>query len=335
MCPEPATAVTLPDEHWRGFQAIPTVDGTQPIEEVIEAFLGSQIPKANTARGYRRHLLHAFGMMAIERLADVEPGHLAQYRRYLIQDGRSAATHAQAIIAMRSFLTWTAAMLGHTLNMHQVLYLLKVPAVHVITPHETLTPEEIKEFIAAAKREGLRDHALVMVALGSGVRVQELVNLDVKDIRHDGGDGTLIHVRQGKGSKDRMIPVRSEVRQAVEAYLKATGRKRGDSGPLFLSEDRAMGSRDHWRLTTRSASRIVKHLAEIAGIEKRISPHALRHTFAFGCYLHCRNIVAVQRLLGHSSINTTVRYVSHLDQLDLRKAIPSFLAGGRTEPNQA
>lgn len=329
MCPEPATAETLPDEARCGFGDLPTVDGNAPVEGVIAAFLGSQIPKATTARGYRRHLLHAFGMMAVEKLADLEPGHLAQYRRFLLQDGRSAASHAQAIIALRSFLTWTAAMLGHSLNMHQALYLLKVPAVHVIRPHETLNEAEIRAFIAAAKLQGPRDHALALVALGSGLRVAELCALDIRDIRQDGGDGTLIHVRQGKGSKDRMIPVRSEVRDAVEAYLKASGRKRGDMGPLFLSEDRAMGCRDHWRLTTRSASRIVKQIAEMAGIEKRISPHALRHTFAFGCYLYCRNLVAVQKLLGHSTISTTQRYVSHLDQLDLRKAIPAFLAGGR------
>lgn len=308
---------------------LPTVDRQSPIEEVIESFLGSTIPKKTTARGYRRHLLHAAGMMAIEKLADLEPIQLMSYRRYLMADGRGDATHAQALIALRSFLTWGAALRGHDIPMDQAFYLLKVPKVEVIRPHETLNDKEILKFIEAAKASGKRDHALVMVALGSGVRVAELVFLDVKDIRHDGADGTVIHVRQGKGGKDRMIPVRKEVRAAVEAYLQATGRKRGDLGPLFLSEDRAMSCRDHWRLTTKSASRIIKTCAEQAGIDKRISPHALRHTFAFGCYLYCRNIVAVSKLLGHSTINTTTRYVSHLDQLDLRHAIPAFLGGAK------
>jgi len=326
MCPTPALSGNLamlePCE-------VPSVDRDTPIESVIESFLGSAIPKKTTARGYRRHLLHAFGIMAVEKLADLEPVLLMSYRRYLLADGRGAATHAQAIIALRSFLTWAAALRGHDIPMDQASYLLKVPKVEVITPHETLSDKEIPRFLEQAKKLGKRDYALMMVALGSGVRVAELVSLDIRDIRHDGADGTIIHVRQGKGGKDRLIPVRPEVRKAVDDYLAESLRKRGDIGPLFLSEDRAMGSRDSWRLTTKSASRIVKACAELAGIEKRISPHALRHTFAFSCYLYCRNLVAVQKLLGHATINTTQRYVSHLDQLDLRKAIPAYLAGGK------
>ena len=315
---------------------VPSVDRDTAIESVIESFLGSAVTKKTTARGYRRHLLHAFGIMAVEKLSDLQPVLLMNFRRYLLADGRGAATHAQAIIALRSFLTWAAALRGHDIPMDQASYLLKVPKVEVIKPHETLSDKEIPKFLECAKRLGKRDYALMMVALGSGVRVAELVALDIRDIRHDGADGTVIHVRQGKGGKDRMVPVRPEVRKAVEDYLAESMRKRGDAGPLFLSEDRAMGARDSWRLTTKSASRIVKTCAEMAGIEKRISPHALRHTFAFSCYLYCRNIVAVSKLLGHSTINTTQRYVAHLDQLDLRKAIPAYLAGGkgpRQRPN--
>ena len=161
------------------------------------------------------------------------------------------------------------------------------------------------------------------------VRVAELCAIDIKDIRTDASGGTTIHVRQGKGSKDRMIPVRPEVGKAVDAYLKATMRQRGDGGALFLPEDRAMGSRDTWRLTTKSASRTVKWLADQAGIKKRISPHALRHTFAFTSYMYCRNLVAIQKLLGHATIATTQRYCAHLDDLDLRKATPASLVGGK------
>jgi len=107
-------------------------------------------------------------------------------------------------------------------------------------------------------------------------RVAELVALDIKDIRSDAGGGCTIHVRQGKGSKDRLIPVRKEVKKVVDVYLEATLRRHNDLGPLFMSEDRAIGSRDSWRLSTKTASKIVKELAEKADIRKRISPHALR-----------------------------------------------------------
>lgn len=314
-------------EPGRESYSVPTVDGAAPIEEVIESFLSSQIPKKTTARGYRRHLLHAFGMMAVETLGELEPVMLMAFRRYLIADGRGNATHAQSLIALRSFLTWGAAMRGHAIPMDQALYLLKVPKVTVITPHETLTKDEIRSYLDTAKKIGPREHALALIALGSGVRVAELVALDIKDIRHDGGEGHMVHVRQGKGSKDRLIPIRKEVSKGVDVYLEATGRRRNDLGPLFMSEDKAMSCRESWRLTTKSASRIVKLIAEQAGIKKRITPHALRHTFAFASYLYCKNLMAVSKLLGHSTINTTQRYISHLDQIDLRRAIPAFLGG--------
>lgn len=309
--------------------AVPMVSPDAPMPEVIESFLTSQIPNKKTARGYRRHITAAMETMGVEKFSDLQPIHLMNFRSELMADTRGAATHAQALIALRSFLTWGAALRGHNLSMDQALYLLKVPKVHVITPHEILSSEEIKRYLAAAKQISLRDYCLAIVALGSGVRVAELVAIDIKDIRTDASGGTTIHVRQGKGSKDRMIPVRKEVGQAVDAYLKASFRKRGDGGPLFQSEDRAMGARDSWRLTTKSAGRIVKAIAEGAGIKKRISPHALRHTFAFTTYMFCRNLVAVQKLLGHATIATTQRYVSHLDDLDLRKATPASLVGAK------
>ena len=309
--------------------AVPMVSPDAGMADVVESFLTSQIPNKKTARGYRRHILAAMDMMGVEKFSQLQPVHLMNYRSELMADTRGMATHAQALIALRSFLTWGAALRGHVLSMDQCLYLLKVPKVTVITPHDTLSAEEIIRYLDAAKRSGPRDLALVIVALGSGVRVAELCAIDIKDIRTDASGGTTIHVRQGKGSKDRMIPVRPEVGKAIDAYLKASFRQRGDGGALFLPEDRAMGSRDTWRLTTKSASRTVKWLADQAGIKKRISPHALRHTFAFTSYMYCRNLVAIQKLLGHATIATTQRYCAHLDDLDLRKATPASLVGGK------
>jgi site-specific recombinase XerD len=307
---------------------VPTLNPDSLMPQVIDAFLTSHVPNKKTARGYRRHVTAAMDMMCIERFRELEPIHLMNYRSELMADKRGAATHAQALIAVRAILKWGAALGGHSLNMVQVEYLLPVPKVTVITPHEIMTDQEIKRYLATAKSEGKRDYAIAIIALGSGVRVAELVHLDIKDIRHD-GSGTVIHVRQGKGGKDRMIPVRKEVRKAVDAYLDATFRKPTDLGPLFLSEDRAIGSRLDWRLTTKSATRIVKIIAEKADIRKRITPHALRHTFASATFVHCRNAVVVMKLLGHSSINTTMRYINHLVDSDLRNATPAYLVGAK------
>ena len=264
---------------------VPTLNPESLLPQVVEAFLSSQIPNPKTARGYRRHILAALDMMVIERFPEIQPGNLMDFKAELMAKKTVGnATKSQALTAMRSFLEWGSALGGHSLNMHQVKYLLPLPQVKVITPHEIMSDKEVAQYLAAAKRQGRRDYALLVVALGSGVRVAELVNLDIQDIRFD-GMGDVIHVRQGKGGKDRMVPVRKEVRRAVDSYLEETGRKPTDKGPLFLCEDRAMGCRDSWRLTTKSATRIVKAMAEAAGIRKRISPHALRHTFASATFV--------------------------------------------------
>lgn len=308
--------------------AVPALNPASPIGLVIDAFLASHVPNKKTSRGYRRHVTAAMDMMAVERLSDLEPIHLMNYHSELMADPRGKATKAQALISLRGFLRWGAALGGHTLNMVQVEYFLPVPKVQVITPHEIMTDKEILKFLAAAKREGKREYAMAIIALGSGVRVAELVALDIRDIRFD-GSGTVIHVRQGKGGKDRMIPVRKEIRKAVDAYLESTFRKPTDAGPLFQSEDRAMSERESWRLSTKSATRIIKLIAEKADIRKRITPHALRHTFAAATFTHCRNVMVVSKLLGHSSINTTYRYINHLMDSDMRNATPACLVGAK------
>jgi site-specific recombinase XerD len=294
----------------------------------MEAYLASQVPNGKTARGYRRHIGHFIETLALECPARVQTIHLVNYRSALMADGRGEATHAQALIAVRSVLRWAIAMGGNDLRLETVQYLLPVPKVQVIKPHESLTEREVERLIAATHRMGPRNHALVLVALGA-VRVSELVHVDVLDILDDAGGGTVIHVRQGKGNKDRLMPVRVEVRQAIEAYLTDSAREIGEAGPLFMSQDHAMGCRESWRLSTKTATKIIKTAVELADIKKHISPHALRHTFAFACYLYSKNIIAVQHLLGHSTVATTQRYVSHLDKLQLRSAIPAYLGGGK------
>lgn len=307
---------------------VPLVNPSSPIMEVVEAFLASASINKRTARGYRQHLVAGMGSMCIEKLADLEPVHLMNYRAEIMADRRSASVHSKAMISLRSFLEWGAALRGHQIPMDQARYLLKVPKVSVITPHQVMTDKEIVRYLKAAKGMGKREHALVMVALGSGVRVSELVHIDIRDVLDDPA-GFTIHVRQGKGAKDRLIPVRKEIGKIVADYLESTGRRMGDAGPLFQSEDHAMGDRESWRLSTKTATWIVKKCAELADIRKRITPHALRHTFAAATFMHTRNVLIVSKLLGHSGVSSTMRYIDHLVDSDLRNATPAYLVGAK------
>ena len=310
--------------------AVPNVSPDTSITDTIRVYLASHVTNKHTRRGYEKHLMDAAEMMGVETMAEIQPTHLVMFYQVTMSDHRGSASHAAALIALRSFLLWASAMGGHHLNMNQVKYLLPVPGTTVIRPHVALTKPEIAKMLASSRAMGKREFALLPVAFGSGLRLSELVHLDCSDFLDDAEGGTTLHVRCGKGAKDRMVPVRKEVRQAVEAYLSVTGRQIGDLGPLFQSEDRALSGRESWRLSTKTAGAIIRESAKRAGIRKRVSPHALRHSFASSCYLYSRkDLVAVSKLLGHSSIKTTLRYVDHFALLDLRKAIPPYLAGGR------
>ena len=322
--------MNLRDPYCPALPLIPTLDRDTNISDAVVRYLEDHVDNKHTRRGYAKSLRDMTEIVGDRPLGEVTAFHLAEYRAYIMGDHRGEASHAAALIATRSFMSWASALGGHDLRVDQIKYILRVPKVLVIRPHLTLHRGEIKSLLDAARVMGLRECALLTVALGSGLRLSELIHLDCTDLIDDAEGGTTIHVRHGKGAKDRLVPVRKEVRKAVEKYLEAADRRLGDPSPLFWSEDRAIVARESWRLSTKTASAIIREAADRANLRKRVSPHALRHTFAVNCYLYSNgDIVAVSKLLGHSSIKTTMRYVDHLNLLDLRKAIPPYLAGGR------
>ena len=155
---------------------------------------------------------------------------------------------------------------------------------------------------AAGTTLALRDRALLEVLYGTGARISEAVGLDVDDL--DLTDGTVL--LRGKGSKERIVPVGSYARAAVEAYLVrgrpalvATGLR--DPGALFLN---ARGG----RLSRQSAWTVLAKAADRAGVTRDVSPHTLRHSFATHLLDGGADVRVVQELLGHASVTTTQVY---------------------------
>ncbi len=147
---------------------------------------------------------------------------------------------------------------------------------------------------------GLRDRALLELLYATGARVSEVVQLDVDDLAH----GDVVRVR-GKGSKERIIPVGSYARVALDAYLTRSRpelSRRGRASPrLFLG---ARGA----PLSRQSAWLVIQHAAERAELTARVSPHTLRHSFATHLLQGGADVRVVQELLGHASVATTQIY---------------------------
>jgi integrase/recombinase XerD len=165
-------------------------------------------------------------------------------------------------------------------------------------------PLEDVEAILAAPPDGdvpgIRDRAILETLYGAGLRISELVGLDVDDVDLDEGSVRVL----GKGSKERVVPLGSVATQAVGAYLRRArpALARESSGPaLFLN---LRGG----RLTRQGSTGVLKNAAARAGVTKRVTPHTLRHSFATHLLEGGADVRVVQELLGHATLATTQIY---------------------------
>jgi integrase/recombinase XerC len=288
----------------------------------LAAFLASAVDSKHTRRAYQRHILEAFRIMANTSLAQLHPNHLVNYRQVLIDDGRGAATHAQALSALRSYLTWCADMGGLPFPLRMAERVLRVPSATVIRPYVTGTRGEVDRLLEITV--SLRDQALILVMLGSGLRVSEVEGLDCSDVVTVDGEPVL-HVRKGKGNKDRLVPITDEVLTAIHHYLALEFRVVGGPGPLFLAEDRGVEARDTPRLSHYGIRLILNQAVLQAGIAKRITPHALRHTFGMEFQRASSDLSKTAKVMGHATLVTTMRYTDHLQLAELRTSLPRWI----------
>lgn len=164
-------------------------------------------------------------------------------------------------------------------------------------PKETLTEAEIAVIIAAAKT--VRERAMLTVLAYSGIRCEELCNLKVRDIDVASG---LLQVIQGKGSKDRSVPIAGSCVKVVLEYLAKFPR---DEGSFLFTTLRSNSRYSEWALR-----RMVKRVVKRTGIKKCVHPHLFRHSLATNMLMRGAHIITIQQLLGHSDIQTTMIYLS-------------------------
>jgi integrase/recombinase XerD len=178
-----------------------------------------------------------------------------------------------------------------------------------------LSPEEVVRFLEAAKPG--RDRTLLDVAYSCGLRLQELLGLQVTDID---SPRLVLHVRRGKGQKDRCLPLAPRLLEGLRAYWRAC-RPRTWLFPGVAAER---------PLTDGTVQRLCQRTAARAGLSKRLTPHTLRHSFATHLLEAGVDLLSVQALLGHSHFNTTAKYL-HVSMRRLHQ-LPQLLDGLRVTP---
>jgi integrase/recombinase XerD len=256
----------------------------------------------HTIAAYRRDLssLEAFLESGGAQIASASPASIRDYIANLRSHGMSEASIARRVVAIRSFFRFCSKEYG----VSDISPDIDVPRIPKRLP-KALSISEVNSLIDGAGSEGvqLRDRALIELLYSSGARVSEVVSLNLHDVSSTTEGVATIMVR-GKGGKDRIVPVGSFARRAMDDYLvrirPRLNEKKG-SEALFLNNGGG-------RLSRQAAWSIVMRAAERTGLEKKVSPHALRHSFATHLLDGGADIRVVQELLGHSSVTTTQVY---------------------------
>lgn len=278
-------------------------------------------------RGYSDHTLSAY-RSDVEKLPtylklrewDITPTaierfHLDAFIQYLAELGLATRSQARLISALKTFFGF---LLDEKLVVHDPTELLKAPKMGRKIP-EVLTYFEIRELLAQIDMSldhGLRDRALLETLYACGLRVSEATNLKLTNLYLSEG---FIRVT-GKGNKERIVPIGGEAIRHLEIYLEyvRSGMPIKPEAENIVFLNRRGGS-----LSRISVFTAVKKYAAGAGIEKNVSPHTFRHSFATHLIEGGADLRAVQEMLGHESILTTEIY-THLDTDFLRETIMSF-----------
>nr|WP_216851432.1 site-specific tyrosine recombinase XerD [Herbiconiux sp. VKM Ac-2851] len=259
----------------------------------------------NTVAAYRRDLvryaswLDARGIADVGRIGENDIGAFTQALRSAEGEKLSAASVARILSTVRGFHRY---LVEEGLVEVDVAHDVKPPKLALRLP-KAITIDEMERLLTSTGGEepiAVRDRALLELLYATGARISELVGLDVDDVQ----EGDMVRVT-GKGSKQRVVPVGSYARTALDAYLvrvRPAFATRGRSTPaLFL------GIRGQ-RLSRQGAWLVIQAAAERAGLSTHVSPHTFRHSFATHLLQGGADVRVVQDLLGHSSVATTQLY---------------------------
>lgn len=294
------------------------------LQEHIKAYLAflqfNRNVSPHTLRAYRTDLEQWLAFLADQR--DVKPSQVPAsafdtdgvrgFLGALHDRGNSRASSARRLAALRTFARY---LMREDVLPDDPTALVGAPRKERTLPAHLAAPD-MERLLAApdvTTVAGRRDAAILELFYASGLRLSELVELDLSDVNL----GARMLRVMGKGGKERLVPFNQTAAQALRTMV-------ADRGRLVLTEARAASSRHRRqrdplflnlrgaRLTTRSVDRIVRRYVREAAIAHGISPHALRHTFATHLLQAGADLRAIQELLGHARLSTTQRY-THLD----------------------
>lgn len=270
----------------------------------------------STLNNYKEDLYHFFQFFPDKKTTDDLFGtDLMDYFRHQLEEGLTVSTALRRLSATKSFYQFLSKE-GYIKDEIPELETVKKPN-HL---PDCLSMEEVERLLDAPdldKMDEIRDKAMLETMYSSGLRVSEIINLEVKNVNLNRG---VIQVF-GKGAKERKVPLGDYAIEYIQKYITSVRNKnpKKDSKYLFLTK---YGQ----PLTRQYFFKMIRKYALIAGIDRPISPHILRHSFATHMLENDADLRAVQEMLGHTNIATTQIY-THVSSRRMTSIYDSYMKG--------
>lgn len=273
------------------------------IEEYLRFVTVEKGYSAHTVAAYRNDLTQLMTYARSEGLVswqDVDRAQIQRYIQYLRQRGYASSTVGRKVAAVKSFFHFLVA---DGVLSDDPAASVDSPQVDKHLPHP-LSVEEVGRLLAAVagtdSPKGLRDRALLELMYATGMRASEIIQLEVSGMDLEAGTVRCV----GKGDKERILPLYDRAREAIRVYLE-------EGRPGLLQGRRATALFVNHRgrpLTRQGLWLIVRECAQAAGIEREVTPHTLRHSFATHMLDGGAGLRELQQLLGHTNISSTQVY---------------------------
>ncbi len=275
------------------------------IKQFLEFLQNEKRVSNNTLQSYSRDIHQYESYLSQNRINYVKVDNkvINEYLKYLQQNGKKTSTISRSLASIRSFYQY---LMRVKKIKHDPTENIQSPKVEKRVP-SVLTSEEVEKLLSQPKDvdlKGTRDKAMLEVAYATGMRVTEIISLNVDDVDLDSG-----FISCKSANRQRNIPLGSISIAALREYIR-------DARPIMIKNDDETSlfvNVNGKRLTRQGFWKIVKYYKEQAHIEKDITPHILRHSFATHLLQNGAELKAIQTMLGHSDISSTQVYTQFQD----------------------
>ncbi|MBA7621297.1 Tyrosine recombinase XerD [subsurface metagenome] len=279
-------------------------------QELVQSFLDAQDIKEISKRLYKKGLETFLSWLAAGRLSQPDRGEILKFKEHLKALSLSANSINAYMTAVKRFFSYLESMRLYP-NIARDVRGVKAPRGH---RRETLTGCQVRDVLNTIDRSmlrGKRDFAMFNLMAATGLRTISIIQANLEDLKQTGKEAKLFYQSKGHDEKDLISLVTKKALKPLMQYLKDRKKVRPED-PLFVSHsDRINGQ----RLTTRTIRRIFKRLLHENNIDDpRISAHSLRHFAATNALLNKADLLAVSKMLGHSSVVTTQIYLHEIER---------------------